>query len=513
MDDNKPDLSARYYIAEVSVWMLGVILLVARFLGLAPSQPLPLLNVTLENPQYFLRVVAAMLSAATLYLIWEWKRSSLASRRAYRAQARAGFTTLFSCASLWLSYSLIAANTRFADISPAWYFTFIAVGLSIGLFVSIVAFASLMIRTQAEAKAVNLPRVPVATRTQFVMYIPVVLILLVIYYMLWYFAPDLLKGIGPLLVVLTYILMFGKGVAFLFLSQDEHENHLPYRKRITQLKESLDPIDYFNVLHKHTEQTVQELGVSIDTNPQIIQKKIREKFLETQHDKKKTIRASRIPDNPKYEKQEFEIPINLVESHAAEYIRNYPDQAKETPKKIIQYAVEQSIESMIEQQDRPALQRAVESGQEQQVRDILKQNLDVNERAEAGWTALLYAAAQGYPRIMRLLLDAGANIDMGNVLGLTPLIYGAQYKNVDVCKLLLEYGANPNLQDVYGMTALMVATLVGSAEVAEMLLKAGANTNIKDCNEMTALDIAHKRKQGKIAKIIRTRKKIAASRP
>jgi ankyrin repeat protein len=166
------------------------------------------------------------------------------------------------------------------------------------------------------------------------------------------------------------------------------------------------------------------------------------------------------------------------------------------------------------EQSGPVLQRAVESGQEQQVREMLKQqDIDVNEQAEAGWTALLYATAGGYPRIVRLLLNAGANPDMGNVHGFTPLMYGARYKNVDVCKLLLEHGANLDLQDVYGMTALMVATCVGSGAVAGRLLKAGANTNIKDRNDMTALDIAHKLKQGKIAKIIRTRKKIAASRP
>lgn len=506
MDDDKPGLSPRYYIAEVSVLILGVILLVARFLGLAPSQPLPMLNVTLENPQYFSRVVAAMLSATTLYLILEWKQSSPASHRAYWTQAHAGFTTLFSCASLWLCYSLIAANTRFADISPAWYFTFIAVGYSIGLFVSITAFSSLMIRTPVEAMTIHLPRVPVATRATFMKCIPVVLILLVIYYMLWYFAPDVLKCIGPLLAAFAYIFMLGQKVASLCFSQNEYGNHFSYRKRIAQFKESLDSQDYSNFLLKHGIRAVQEFGVSIDEAPQVAQKKIREKFSETHYDKKKTIRVSRTPYNNENEKQDFEIPTALVESNMAEYIKNFPEQAKQSPEKIFQYAVEQAIESMIAQEARPLLQRAVESGQEQQVRELLKQNLDVNERAGAGWTALLYAAAQGYPRIMRLLLNAGANPDMGNVHGITPLMYGARYKNVDVCKLLLEDGANLDLQDVDGITALMIATCVGSGDVAEILLKAGADTNIKNCNDMTALDIAHEHKQGKIAKMIRTTK-------
>lgn len=549
MDDNKPDLSARYYIAEASIWILGGILLVARFVGLASSQPLPILNVTLENPQYFSRVVAALLLAATLYLILEWKQSFLASHRAYWAQARAGFTTVFSCASLWLCYSLIAANTRFADISPAWYFTFIAVGYSIGIFVSSVAFSSLMIRTQVESKTIHLPRMPVATRVRFVMCIPVVLILLVTYYMLWYFTPDVLKCVGPLLVAIAYILMFWQKVALLFFSQDEHGKCISYRKCIARFKEIHNTTDYAYVLCTYGggEAAVQKLGLTKNAAPHVIQKTMQEKFSNTQshtpsnyrvqtleeaqlqfyfkdgnpknqslknrgvrihkpHGKKETLQVLFIPVEPKHDKQEFTIPINVVESHAEEYVIAHPDQTYETLLKAFHYAIEQAIMRSMTEQTGPVLQRAVESGQEQQVRELLKKNLDVNERAEAGWTALLYAAAQGYPRIVRLLLDGGANPDMGNVHSLTPLMYGARYKNVDVCKLLVEYGANLDLQDVYGMTALMVATCVESGDVARILLKAGANTNIKDCNDMTALEIAHKHKQGKIAKMIRTAK-------
>jgi len=544
MDDTKPDLPARYYVAETSVWMLGGILLVARFLGLAPSQPLPQLNVTLENPQHFPLVVAVMLAATTLYLIWKWMQLS---HHLYRARLHVGFTILFSCLSLWLCYSHIAANTSFADISPAWYFIFIAIGFLIGSFVSVVAFASLMIRTQVEAKTINLSRVPVATRAQFMLWIPVVIILMVTYYVLWYFTPKVLQVMSPILVAFAYLFMLGQEVASLCFSQDEHGNHLPYRKRIAQLKAIFDPHDYFYFLHKHGIPAVQKFGVPIDADPQVIQKTIREKYSDTQsqtpinfrgqlleevqlkfyfkdgnpknqspknrgvkiykpHGEKETLRVLFIPVDPKHGKQEITIPINLVESYAEEYISTHPDQDNKTLQKLLSFALNQAMTKSMTDQAKPLLQRAVERGQEQQVRNLLKQNLDVNERAEAGWTALLYAAAQGYPRIVRLLLDAGANPDMGNVHGITPLMYGARYKNVDVCKLLLEYGANPNLQDAYGMTALMVATLVGSADVAKMLLKAGANTNIKDRNDMTALDIAHKHKQGKIAKMIRTAK-------
>ncbi len=545
MNDTKPDLSAVPYKGEVLIWVLGSILLVARFLGLASSQTLPILNVTLVNQQLYSCFVAAMLAATTLYLIWEWMQLSY---RLYRARLHVGFTILFSCVALWLSYSLVAANTSFADISPAWYFTFITVGFLIGSFVSSVAFASLMIRTKGEAKTINLPRVPVASRAQFKVWIPVIIILMVIYYVLWYFMPKVLQIIGPIFVAFACLFMLVPQVVLLCFYQDERGNHIPYRKRIARFKEIHDTHDYFYVLHKHGIQAVRKFGIPIDADPQVIQKAMREKFSDTQpqtpinfrgqlleeiqlkfyfkdgnpenqspknlgvriykpNGKKETLRALFIPVDPKCSKQEITIPINLVESYAEEYISTHPDRDSETLRKLLSFALNQAmIKSMMDQTGH-LLHRAVESGQEQQVQDILKQkNLDVNERAEAGWTALLFAAAQGYPQIMRLLLDAGANPDIGNVTGITPLMYGALYKNVDVCKLLLEYGANLDLQDVHGGTALMVATRAGSPEVAGLLLKAGANTKIKDRDDMTALDIAHKHKQGKIAKMIRKAK-------
>jgi len=60
---------------------------------------------------------------------------------------------------------------------------------------------------------------------------------------------------------------------------------------------------------------------------------------------------------------------------------------------------------------------------------------------------------------------------------------------------------------VDGRTALMIAAALGHVNVVKMLLKAGANITIKDRYSVTALDIAQNRRQGKIAKLIRTAKK------
>ena len=543
----KLDISPRYYIAEATVWLLGTILLISRFVGIAPSQPLPLLKVTLENQQNFLRVVAALLAAATFYLILEWKQSSPKARRSYWAQARAGLTTLFSCSSLWLCYPLIAANTRFAGISPVWYLGFWVVGLFLGTFVSILAFASLMIRSPTEARAIRLPRIPAATRAQYKTWIPVVSLLLILSYVLCYSAPDVIRGLGFIFVAVPYLFIISLDFASLCLSQDENGKRIPYAKRIAAFKKAHDTHDYAYFLIDHGDKLVEEFGILTKAAPEAIQKTMQEKLsvessaefrfrshlmeeiqckfyfkdgnkdnqvpenrgirINKRQGKKGVLRVLIMPDKPDEESREIEISTSLVETNAEKYLSTHTEEADLTIRKLFSYALNQAVIQAMMQQAGPMLQRVVEAGQEDKVEELLKQDIDVNERAEAGWTALLYASAQGYPRIARLLLDAGANPDMGNLQGITPLMYGARYGNIEVCRLLLEFGANPDLQDVYGITALMTATRLGYIDIAEMFLKAGASTTIKDHNAMTALDFAHKYNQGKIAKIIRTSNK------
>jgi ankyrin repeat protein len=73
-------------------------------------------------------------------------------------------------------------------------------------------------------------------------------------------------------------------------------------------------------------------------------------------------------------------------------------------------------------------------------------------------TALMIAAAEGYEQMASDLIKAGAEIDAVDVNKDTALHYASQFKNPRLVELLLEAGANPNLKDKFGETPLVKCT-------------------------------------------------------
>ncbi len=69
---------------------------------------------------------------------------------------------------------------------------------------------------------------------------------------------------------------------------------------------------------------------------------------------------------------------------------------------------------------------------------------------ELQMSPLAMAAAVGSEEITRLLLDAGANVDVRNTDGTTPLATAVFFGHPEVVKLLLEEGADPAAQNLKG---------------------------------------------------------------
>lgn len=127
---------------------------------------------------------------------------------------------------------------------------------------------------------------------------------------------------------------------------------------------------------------------------------------------------------------------------------------------------------------------------------------NVNAReASYGQTALMRAAARDDPEIVRLLLAHGADIharsttyllpvSLGNPLddvgggavmvpqrGYTPLLFAARHGRIENIRLLLDAGADVNEAAPTGESALVVASFSGQGRAAALLLARGADPN------------------------------------
>jgi ankyrin repeat protein len=128
------------------------------------------------------------------------------------------------------------------------------------------------------------------------------------------------------------------------------------------------------------------------------------------------------------------------------------------------------------------LHRAVISGSEKEVIDLIKQGADVNTTNGTDQTALHLAAAGGHTIIALHLLDNRANVNAQTSTGQTPLHTATQNGNEEMINLLLAHGADINHLSSDGKGCLFYA--LGSKAVIEQLLSKGADPN---CNEKLPL--------------------------
>lgn len=110
-----------------------------------------------------------------------------------------------------------------------------------------------------------------------------------------------------------------------------------------------------------------------------------------------------------------------------------------------------------------------------------------------GWghtTALIEAADNGHIAIVKLVLEAKANIGDGCLWGETELHMAAKKGHTETVKLLLAAKANINAKNVRGDTALHWAAKRGHTETVKLLLASKADIEVRDQHERTALHLA-----------------------
>jgi ankyrin repeat protein len=147
-----------------------------------------------------------------------------------------------------------------------------------------------------------------------------------------------------------------------------------------------------------------------------------------------------------------------------------------------------------------ALHYAAIRGRTEAVRVLLEAGANINAKNDNGQTALhapLDVRNSDYRKYrlskdtLEVLLAKGADVNLKDKDGRTPLHLVAKLVDRDIVELILDKGADVNAKDdESGFTALHHAARFGNRNAAELLIARGADINAKDKQGHTPLQIA-----------------------
>lgn len=140
------------------------------------------------------------------------------------------------------------------------------------------------------------------------------------------------------------------------------------------------------------------------------------------------------------------------------------------------------------------LHAAVSSGSTKIVRYLLEKGAQIDRQNSLGLTALGLAALQGHDRVVQLLLGHKASMEVVDAKGYTVLHYASVVK-AEIVKLLLEAKARVNAQitsegEDNGCTPLHGAAQMGNVAVIRLLSHYGAHIEACDAKSLTPLHAA-----------------------
>jgi ankyrin repeat protein len=119
--------------------------------------------------------------------------------------------------------------------------------------------------------------------------------------------------------------------------------------------------------------------------------------------------------------------------------------------------------------DESVLMLAALKGHFSLVQKLVEHDADVNK---TGWTPLHYAASAGHVKIIEYLLEHSAYIDAESPNGTTPLMMAAMYGSPEAVKVLIQAGADLQQKNQLGLSALDFAVR-GQRQNSKELIETG----------------------------------------
>ncbi|MBO7429782.1 MAG: SUMF1/EgtB/PvdO family nonheme iron enzyme [Spirochaetia bacterium] len=147
------------------------------------------------------------------------------------------------------------------------------------------------------------------------------------------------------------------------------------------------------------------------------------------------------------------------------------------------------------------LMRACEKGKTDIVKLLVEAGANVNNKRKNGDTAFSIACSERFQNtdIINLLLAAGADVNTADEDGKTPLIKACISDDLNMINILIKARADVNAKDKNGYTPLMVSS---NTDIVKDLLAAGADVKIKAADGFTALVQAYNLNNNEIKNIL-----------
>jgi uncharacterized protein len=154
-----------------------------------------------------------------------------------------------------------------------------------------------------------------------------------------------------------------------------------------------------------------------------------------------------------------------------------------------------------------ALMKAVQKNDVARAATLIAEGANVDELDPNGDAPLVMAAYLGHSEIVKLLLDAGADVKAVDPGMKATALHAAAYAGrTEAARLLIQHGIDIDKQGPKnGYTALHDAIWENNIETAQVIIEAGADLTLKSHNGETPLDFARTKHRREIVAMIEGR--------